>query len=198
MLTAADTGQIRDSARGLAYLHSRNVCHGDLKAANVLVHDDLRALLCDFGQACMLEDEEFRSLVTGDGFKGSVNCTRFVQQFASSAYALISGCSPEVVDNCPRTIQSDMWSFGWLIYEVSFSTPHGVWTSLTRLERRYSLVNTRSKILAIQPRSYFASPQCSFLASMISLHAPENLAYLGFWSHVGCITRTSELPFRRY
>ncbi|KAF8602349.1 kinase-like protein [Ceratobasidium sp. AG-I] len=42
-------------AGGLAYLHQRNIVHGDLKGANVLVSDDGDALLTDFGNAVLQE-----------------------------------------------------------------------------------------------------------------------------------------------
>jgi mitogen-activated protein kinase kinase kinase 17/18 len=40
-----------DVARGLAYLHGRSVVHGDVKARNVVVGADGRAMLADFGCA---------------------------------------------------------------------------------------------------------------------------------------------------
>lgn len=40
----------RDIARGMEYLHSRDVVHGDLKGKNVLISNEGRALLCDFGE----------------------------------------------------------------------------------------------------------------------------------------------------
>ncbi|KAJ7142922.1 kinase-like domain-containing protein, partial [Mycena epipterygia] len=40
---------LRDISRGLEYLHSRKICHGDLKGLNVLVDNSERAVLCDFG-----------------------------------------------------------------------------------------------------------------------------------------------------
>ncbi|KXN85940.1 Dual specificity protein kinase splB [Leucoagaricus sp. SymC.cos] len=40
-------------AKGMEYLHSQNVHHGDLKAANVLVDDNLRCVISDFGQSEM-------------------------------------------------------------------------------------------------------------------------------------------------
>ncbi|KAJ7601482.1 kinase-like domain-containing protein, partial [Roridomyces roridus] len=42
---------LRDISLGLEYLHSRKICHGDLKGINVLVENSGRALLCDFGLA---------------------------------------------------------------------------------------------------------------------------------------------------
>jgi abelson tyrosine-protein kinase 1 len=46
-------------AKGMAYLHSREVLHGDLKAANVLVDDKMRCVISDFGQSEM-KSEAFR------------------------------------------------------------------------------------------------------------------------------------------
>ncbi|KAJ3370758.1 hypothetical protein GGF31_003781 [Allomyces arbusculus] len=40
---------LHETAQGMAYLHSRSVVHGDLKANNVLVDHGGRALVCDFG-----------------------------------------------------------------------------------------------------------------------------------------------------
>lgn len=40
-------------AKGMEYLHRKGVFHGDLKAANVLVDDNKRCLVSDFGQSEM-------------------------------------------------------------------------------------------------------------------------------------------------
>ncbi|KAJ7651210.1 kinase-like domain-containing protein, partial [Roridomyces roridus] len=41
----------RDIIEGLRYLHSQNVIHGDLCARNILINDEGRACLSDFGLA---------------------------------------------------------------------------------------------------------------------------------------------------
>ncbi|KAG6883382.1 hypothetical protein C0992_008854 [Termitomyces sp. T32_za158] len=46
-------------AQGMEYLHDNGVLHGDLKAANVLVDDDVRCVISDFGQSEM-KSEAYR------------------------------------------------------------------------------------------------------------------------------------------
>ncbi|KAG6864029.1 hypothetical protein C0991_000967 [Blastosporella zonata] len=42
---------MHDIAEGMRYLHHEGIYHGDLKAANTLVADDLRCVVSDFGQS---------------------------------------------------------------------------------------------------------------------------------------------------
>ncbi|RPD53297.1 hypothetical protein L227DRAFT_617134 [Lentinus tigrinus ALCF2SS1-6] len=50
---------IHEIAKGMAYLHSKGVLHGDLKAANVLVNDKHHCVISDFGQSEM-KSEAYR------------------------------------------------------------------------------------------------------------------------------------------
>lgn len=50
---------MNEIAKGMAYLHSKGVLHGDLKAANVLVDDKYRCVVSDFGQSEM-KSESYR------------------------------------------------------------------------------------------------------------------------------------------
>jgi abelson tyrosine-protein kinase 1 len=50
---------MHEIAKGMEYLHSQGVLHGDLKAANVLVDDGIHCVISDFGQSEM-KSEVFR------------------------------------------------------------------------------------------------------------------------------------------
>ncbi|KAI0742205.1 hypothetical protein C8Q80DRAFT_1186590 [Daedaleopsis nitida] len=50
---------IHEIAKGMGYLHSKGVLHGDLKAANVLVDDRKHCVIADFGQSEM-KSEAYR------------------------------------------------------------------------------------------------------------------------------------------
>ncbi|KAG8929608.1 hypothetical protein FRC01_004068 [Tulasnella sp. 417] len=92
---------VYDTADGLKYLHSQSVCHGDIKAANALVNAERRAVLCDLGLA-RLHDENFARLEsTGSRKAGSLRW-----------------CSPELFNDQPRSPQSDVWAWAWLVWEV--------------------------------------------------------------------------------
>ena len=44
----------------MAYLHSKDVCHRDLKSLNVLLDDGHSAMIADFGESKFEEDITFR------------------------------------------------------------------------------------------------------------------------------------------
>lgn len=90
---------------GLACLHRNNIIHGDLKAANILLNDELRPVLCDLGLSKNLEDDSQSTSTSRDG--GSLRWM-----------------SPERLrDRVSSTRQSDIYSLGMTIVEVSTRTP---------------------------------------------------------------------------
>jgi serine/threonine protein kinase len=56
---------VRDILSGLSHLHSQNLLHRDLKAQNILINDDLKAVIGDFGSVKKIP--EGNSTVPGSG-----------------------------------------------------------------------------------------------------------------------------------
>ncbi|KAJ7142948.1 kinase-like domain-containing protein [Mycena epipterygia] len=91
-----------DVSRGLEYLHSRKICHGDLKGLNVLVDASEKALLCDFGLARVKADVTSRSNQEGD----------------SQVLGSRNWMAPELLAGSPVRPASDVYAFGMTIYEL--------------------------------------------------------------------------------
>ena len=95
----------RDIRDALSHCHSHGIVHGDLKAENVLLCEDGRAVLSDFGISRIL-DAKMR---TNLELTGSCEVGGF-----GTAYAL----APECRDGSPATPRSDVYSFGVLMFKV--------------------------------------------------------------------------------
>ncbi|KAJ6574586.1 kinase-like domain-containing protein [Mycena capillaripes] len=94
---------LRDISLGLEYLHSRKICHGDLKAINVLVENSGRAQLCDFGLARLRADAASRTVTTGEApqIQGSRNWM-----------------APELLNGSRIRLPSDVYAFSMTLYEL--------------------------------------------------------------------------------
>ncbi|KAJ6556841.1 kinase-like domain-containing protein [Mycena vulgaris] len=93
---------LRDISLGLEYLHSRKICHGDLKGINVLVDDLGRAQLCDFGLTRIKADITSRTAQIGNIItSGSRNWM-----------------APEMFAGSPARLPSDIYAFGMTLYEL--------------------------------------------------------------------------------
>ncbi|KAK7029779.1 kinase-like domain-containing protein, partial [Favolaschia claudopus] len=94
-----------ETAQGLEYLHSRNVIHGDLKGANILIQDDWTACLADFGLS-----------------KFSDASTSMSSNRGGSVYWM----APELLDpHIPfaRTLATDVYAFGCVCLELYTGRP---------------------------------------------------------------------------
>ncbi len=85
---------IIEVARGLAYAHSRQVFHRDVKPANILLDQDGVVKLADFGTGIFMTD-------------------RTTDRVGTAYYM-----APEIFEGKVPTVQADIYSLGILAYEV--------------------------------------------------------------------------------
>ncbi|XP_036444733.1 macrophage colony-stimulating factor 1 receptor 1 [Colossoma macropomum] len=86
-------------AQGLEFLASKNCIHRDVAARNVLVTDCFVAKICDFGLA-----------------RDIMNDSNYVVR--GNARLPVKWMSPESIFECIYTVQSDVWSYGILLWEI--------------------------------------------------------------------------------
>ncbi|KIO23327.1 hypothetical protein M407DRAFT_27175 [Tulasnella calospora MUT 4182] len=118
---------INDVATGVEYLHTRNppICHGDLKSVNVLVNSRCRAIITDFGSARRIkarapntqtsqsENGALPELV----LKTTICETTNTITLTGNKYTL-RWAAPELLMDDEPGLWSDVWSLGWICYEV--------------------------------------------------------------------------------
>ncbi|KAF9780834.1 kinase-like domain-containing protein, partial [Thelephora terrestris] len=114
-------------AEGLIYMHERGMVHGDLKGANILIDEDGRARLADFGLLAIVPDTA--TIISSASF---------------SQAGTYRWMSPELLDpvrfglkHGRPTESSDCYALGMVVYEVlSGKVPfycHGRFAAVARI-----------------------------------------------------------------
>eukprot|EP00049_Salpingoeca_infusionum_P010468 m.179904 g.179904 ORF g.179904 m.179904 type:complete len:1428 (-) comp14651_c1_seq1:201-4484(-) len=114
----------RGVANGMAFLHQRGQLHRDLKSGNVLVSSQLQAKISDFGT--------IRQTLTRSRRPGSVASHGIEDapygNAGSHTLVMTAGVgtplymAPEVLCGGRATFQSDVFSFGVLLFEIATQT----------------------------------------------------------------------------
>ncbi len=150
----------------LAVLHAAHVVHRDLKPSNLMLTDDNRVILIDFGSACM-------QLQASDLSRSDL-CT-------GTPYYVC----PEQIDNRDPDGRGDLYSLGVVLFEMLAGSLPYVGSTLTEIfaghrstpvprlpqrAARYQAVIDR--LLAKEPADRYASANV-FLDDLATLSAPE-------------------------
>ncbi|XP_061883321.1 mast/stem cell growth factor receptor kita-like isoform X1 [Entelurus aequoreus] len=86
-------------AKGMEYITSKNCIHRDLAARNVLLTHGRVAKICDFGLA--------RDITSDSSYV-----------LRGNARLPVKWMSPESIFDCVYTFESDVWSYGILLWEI--------------------------------------------------------------------------------
>ncbi|KAF9068879.1 kinase-like domain-containing protein [Rhodocollybia butyracea] len=100
---------LSDIAAGIRYLHSQDppIVHGDIRGANILVTDDFRCCLADFGLSVISTESQAWTIATSNSLlKGAIH-------WLAPEYI-----SPNASPKVPHTSR-DIYAFGCTIVEVS-------------------------------------------------------------------------------
>eukprot|EP00919_Chromeraceae_sp_WS-2016_P076220 GHVR01180155.1.p1 GENE.GHVR01180155.1~~GHVR01180155.1.p1 ORF type:complete len:301 (-),score=64.80 GHVR01180155.1:160-1062(-) len=91
----------REALKGLTYMHSKNMIHRDIKAANFLLNEKCKLKLADFGVSSK-EEQAMKAM-----------------SLVGTPYWM----APEVIQSGTHGCSADIWSLGITAYEIATGDP---------------------------------------------------------------------------
>ncbi|KAG5853378.1 hypothetical protein ANANG_G00072660 [Anguilla anguilla] len=129
-------------AQGLDFLAAKNCIHRDVAARNVLLTDGRVAKICDFGLA-----------------RDIMNDSNYVVK--GNARLPVKWMAPESIFECVYTVQSDVWSYGILLWEI-FSLGKSPYPSILVDTKFYKMIKCGYQM----SRPDFAPPEMYSIMKM--------------------------------
>ncbi|KAJ8337582.1 hypothetical protein SKAU_G00365480 [Synaphobranchus kaupii] len=129
-------------AQGLDFLAAKNCIHRDVAARNVLLTDGRVAKICDFGLA-----------------RDIMNDSNYVVK--GNARLPVKWMAPESIFDCVYTVQSDVWSYGILLWEI-FSLGKSPYPSILVDTKFYKMIKCGYQM----SRPDFAPPEMYSIMKM--------------------------------
>eukprot|EP00903_Cladosiphon_okamuranus_P017814 g16394.t1 len=162
---------IGDICAGMAFLHSKNTVHGDLKSANVLLDSDDRAKIADFGTSRWTQSTNTTGLAT------------YTTKSNQNTQMSIAWSAPEVLESEGSSYESDVYSFGIVVWEVisrelpwaKKTRPRDILTAVWRGDRPSFPVDAPADIADIAKACWCAEPKerTTFSAILEGMKAGE-------------------------
>uniref|UniRef100_A0A8C7PA18 receptor protein-tyrosine kinase n=1 Tax=Oncorhynchus mykiss TaxID=8022 RepID=A0A8C7PA18_ONCMY len=141
-------------AQGLDFLAAKNCIHRDVAARNVLLTDLHVAKICDFGLA-----------------RDIMNDSNYVVK--GNARLPVKWMAPESIFDCLYTVQSDVWSYGILLWEI-FSLGKSPYPSILVDTKFYNMIKCGYQM----SRPDFAPPEMYTIMKMCwNLEPTERLTF---------------------
>jgi len=116
------SAQILDT---IEYMHSKGVIHRDLKPENVLLDDQMRVKITDFGTAKILDPPK-KPPQNGDGPNGMSYPEDLAKGDDSKANSFVGTAeyvSPELLTDKAACKASDLWAFGCIVFQLLSGRP---------------------------------------------------------------------------